>query len=106
MHAEGTSRALREDSFDDLALLRSQLIFLIKSSYLLNKLTNIAKHDFNSMPHKLMSFEEISYTYIYIIIRYCVCLFVRYRNYLPVVQFQNQAHIRNPHGPAEVFKTI
>ena len=36
-----------------------------------------------------------------------VCgLFVRYRNHFPVVQFQNQAHIRNPHDPAEVFKTI
>ena len=35
-----------------------------------------------------------------------VCLFVRYRNHLPVVQFQNQAHIRNPHGTGKVFKTI
>ena len=26
------------------------------------------------------------------------CLFVRYRNPFPVVQFQNQAHIRNPYG--------
>ena len=33
-----------------------------------------------------------------------VCLFVRYRNHFPVVRFQNQAHIRNPHDPAEVFK--
>ena len=31
---------------------------------------------------------------IYIIIWYWVCLFVRYRNHLPVVQFQNQTHIR------------
>ena len=43
---------------------------------------------------------------IYIIIRYWVCLFFRYRNHLPVVQFQNQAHIRNPHGTGKVFKTI
>ena len=35
-----------------------------------------------------------------------VILFVRYRNHFPVVQFQNQAHIRNPHDPAEVFKTM
>ena len=33
-----------------------------------------------------------------------VCLFVRYRNHFPVVQFQNQAQIQNPHDPAEVFK--
>ena len=44
--------------------------------------------------------------HIYIIIRYWVCLFVRYRNLLPVVQFQNQAHIRNPHGTGQVFKII
>ena len=44
--------------------------------------------------------------YIYNIIRYWVCLFVRFRNHLPVVQFQNLAHIRNPHGTTEVFKTI
>ena len=30
--------------------------------------------------------------------RYGVCLFVRYRSHFPVVQFQNQTHIRNPHG--------
>ena len=35
-----------------------------------------------------------------------MCLSVRYRNHFPVVQFQNQAHIRNPHDPAEVFKTM
>ena len=33
-------------------------------------------------------------------------LFVRYRNHFPVVQFQNQAHIRNPHGTGQVLKTI
>ena len=33
-------------------------------------------------------------------------LSVRYRNDFPVVQFQNQAHIRNPHGTGQVFKTI
>ena len=32
-------------------------------------------------------------------------MFVRYRNHFPVVQFQNQAHIRNSHDPVEVFKT-
>ena len=35
-----------------------------------------------------------------------VILFVRYRNYFPVVQFQNKAHIRNPHDPVEVSKTM
>ena len=35
-----------------------------------------------------------------------VILFVRYRNHFPVVQFQNQVHIRNPHGTGQVFKTI
>jgi len=34
------------------------------------------------------------------------CLSVRYRNHFPVVQFQNQAHIWNPHGTGQVFKTI
>ena len=33
-------------------------------------------------------------------------LSVCYRNYFSVVQFQNKAHIRNPHGPVEVFKAI
>ena len=35
-----------------------------------------------------------------------VILFVRYRNHFPVVQFQNQAHIRNPHDTGQVYKTI
>ena len=35
-----------------------------------------------------------------------VCLFVCYRNHFPVVQFQNQTHIQNPHGTGQVFKTI
>ena len=35
-----------------------------------------------------------------------VCLFVRCRNHLPVVQFQNETHIRNPHGPAEVLRSF
>ena len=35
-----------------------------------------------------------------------VCLSVRYRNHFPVVQFQNQAHILNPHGTGQVYKTI
>ena len=35
-----------------------------------------------------------------------VGLSVRYRNHFPVVQFQNQAHILNPHGTGHVFKTI
>ena len=33
-------------------------------------------------------------------------LFVRCRNHFPVAQFQNQAHIRNPHGTGQVFNTI
>ena len=33
-------------------------------------------------------------------------LSVRYRNHFPVVQFQNQAHIWNPHGTGHVCKTI
>ena len=32
----------------------------------------------------------------------CVILFVRYRNNFPVVQFQNQAHIRNPHETGQI----
>ena len=52
--------------------------------------------------------------YIYILMRYrmvrwfclSVILSVRYRNHFPVVQFQNQAHIRNPHETGQVFKTI
>ena len=35
-----------------------------------------------------------------------VILFVRYRSHFPVVRFQNQAHIWNPHGTGHVFKTI
>ena len=35
-----------------------------------------------------------------------VILSVRYRNHFPVVRFQNQAHIWNPHGTGQVFKTI
>ena len=35
-----------------------------------------------------------------------VILFVRYRNHFPVVQFQYEAHILNPHGPAEVLKIL
>ena len=33
-------------------------------------------------------------------------LSVRYRNHFPDVQFKNQAHIRNPHGTGQIFKTI
>ena len=47
MHAEETSRALREDAFDDFASLRLRLIILIESSFLLNRITNLAKQDFN-----------------------------------------------------------
>ena len=46
MHVDGTFRALREDAFGDLA------------SSLLNKLTNVAKQDFNSMVHKIVSVKE------------------------------------------------
>ena len=35
-----------------------------------------------------------------------VTLFVLYRNHLLVVQFHSQAHIRNPHGMGQFFKTI
>ena len=33
-----------------------------------------------------------------------MCLSVRYRNHFPVVRFQNQVHIWNPHGTGQVFK--
>ena len=33
-------------------------------------------------------------------------LSVRYKNHFPVVQFQNKAHIRNPHDPADVFEIM
>ena len=61
MNAEGTSHAIHEDVFSDLASLRSQLLILIKSSFLPNKFANIAKQDFNTMLHKIMSVKEISY---------------------------------------------
>ena len=38
------------------------------------------------------------------LIRYWVCLSVCYRNHLPLVQFQNEAHIQNSHGEAEVWR--
>ena len=41
-----------------------------------------------------------------VILSVSVILFVRYRNLFPVVRFQNQAHIRNPHGTGQVYKTI
>ena len=50
IHAEGTSRAVTSLCF---ALLRSELIILIKFSFLLNELISIAKHDFKSMLHKM-----------------------------------------------------
>ena len=66
MYQDGSARAglraLCKDAFSDLALLCSQLIILIKFLFLLNKLTNITKHDFNSMFHKIMSVKEITYT--------------------------------------------
>ena len=37
-------------------------------------------------------------------VRPSVILSVRYKNHFPVVQFQNQAHILNPHGTGHVFK--
>ena len=33
-------------------------------------------------------------------------MYVRYRNHFPVVQFENQAYIWNPHGTGKVFKII
>ena len=39
-------------------------------------------------------------------VRPSVILSVRYRNHFPVVQFQNQGHIRNPHGTGQVFKIM
>ena len=62
----GTSRALREDAFDDLASLRSQLIILIRSSFLLIKLINIAKQDFNSMFHKIRCLLKKSHMHVYV----------------------------------------
>ena len=35
-----------------------------------------------------------------------MALSIRYRNHIPVVKFQNQAHIWNPHGTGQAFKTI
>ena len=62
--------------------------------------------DLNLIKKEIIYSEAIRNSVIYIIIRYWVCLFVRYRNHLTVVQFQNQAHIRNPHGTSKVCKTI
>ena len=31
-------------------------------------------------------------------------LFIRYRNHFPGIKFQNQTHIRNPHGTGKVLK--
>ena len=39
-------------------------------------------------------------------VRPSVILSVRYRNHFPIVQFQNLAHIWNPHGMGHIFKTI
>ena len=44
------------------------------------------------------------YLYTSTVLDGSVILFVHYRNHFAVVQFQNQAQIRNPHDPAEVFK--
>ena len=54
-------RALREDEFSDLTSLSSHLIILIRFYFFLNKLTSIAKQDFNSMLHKIVSVKEICY---------------------------------------------
>ena len=35
-----------------------------------------------------------------------VILLLSYRNHFPIVQFQNQAHIRNPHKTGQALKTI
>ena len=63
MHAEGTSRALREDAFGKVTWLGSKFIFLIRSSYLLNKLINTVfpsvESYFNGMIHKIVSVTEI-----------------------------------------------
>ena len=57
--------------------------------------------------------SEANYSHFYLytnaLLGVSVCLsvrrFVPYRNYILVVQFQNQAHIRNPHDPAKKWKT-
>ena len=61
----------------------------------------------------LITVQKVLYSTccIYILIPYwmlrpSVILSVRYRNHFPVVQFQNQAHIWNPHGMGHVVKTI
>ena len=73
---------------------------------------------FKSRELKVLRRSRIYYLWsdfdIYILIRYrmalrfcpSVILFVRYRNHFPVVQFQHQAHIRNPHGTGQVSKTL
>ena len=48
----------------------------------------------------------IAYLYYNTVLVVSVILFVGYRNHLTVVQFKNQAHIWNPHGTGQVFKTI
>ena len=48
----------------------------------------------------------IAYLYYNTVLVVSVILFVGYKNHLTVVQFKNQAHIWNPHGTGQVFKTI
>ena len=64
--------------------------------------------------HVLAGFYNLLYLYINLYtntvlddpVILSVNLFVRYRNHFPVVQFKNQAHIRNLHDPADVCKTM
>ena len=58
--------------------------------------------------YRMVSILSLRRCPIYIIIHYWMtvwfCLSIRYRNHFPVVQFQNEAHIRNPQSPAEVLR--
>ena len=56
MHEEGTFRRSRRP--------RLQLIILIKSSFILNKLTKKTKHYFNLILHKIVSIKEIIHAYV------------------------------------------
>ena len=60
MREDVREEELREDVFGDLASLRLQLIILIESYFLLNKLTNIAKQDsYMARPIYYQNLQEI-----------------------------------------------
>ena len=55
---------------------------------------------------RAINYRSLNNLYTNMVLDGSVILFVRYRNHFTVVQFQNQAHIWNPHGTGQVFKTI